>query len=277
MYTDSAGAKGATALTEASVMPETSDLASRVVMHVAGQELACRSFSRAGDQSFWGIGIPSIFMLLSEIPVAAGEKDPALRTVALFGPSPTGLGWWWHTPEDTEDKIDPQNLKRDATIYANVMFALCVNPILPLNYERTARELKTVLIGLQEACKGILDLQPLIAEANRLVAATRKLNAMALKTKTSDKKRIELVNQTKMRLGRILVPINQTLVGRYDHDLAAPIPPLPLLDPVHKLVGLDHDSDEFKFLRNGLRRNINQVADALERAVETISLVLESY
>jgi N-acetylated-alpha-linked acidic dipeptidase len=252
-------------------MPETMDLASSIVKRVSGQKLSGRRFYRSGDQSFWGIGIPSVFMLLSEIPVEAGKRDPALRTVALYGSSPTGLGWWWHTPEDTTDKIDPQNLKRDATVYALVTFALCTNPILPLNYERAARDLKNVLVELQQASKGTFDLQPMIVQATKLVAATRKFNAQLEKTKPTEKARIETYNKAIMRLSRILVPITQTRTGRYAHDLAVPIPTLPLLDPIRKLGHLDPESDEFKFLNNGLRRKANQVADILEMAIETVN------
>ena len=255
-------------------MPETFDLACSMVRRVAGQKLSGRGFSRAGDQSFWGIGIPSVFMLLSEIPVDSGKKDPSLRTVALFGPSPTGLGWWWHTPEDTEDKIDPQNLKRDATIYALVNFALCANPILPLNYEKVARHLKQTVIELQEASQGQFDLRQLITQAAKLVVATKKFNARILRTKSTDKKKIEIYNKVIMRLSRTLVPITQTSVGRYDHDLAIPIPTLASINPVRLLAQLTPDSDEFRFLHNGLRRNANQVVDALDKAIEIVNSAL---
>jgi hypothetical protein len=213
-------------------------------------------------------------MLLSEIPVEAGCKNPDLRTVALFGPSPTGLGWWWHTPEDTEDKIDPENLKRDATVYTLVTFALCSKPIIPLNYWRTAEQLKQTLSELQQAGKGSYDLQPLIAQATRLVASTRKFNARIQRVKSNEKAKIETYNTAIMRLSRILVPLTQTSVGRYDHDLAIPIPLLPSLDPIRKLALLERDSNEFKFLYNGLRRNANRIIDALDKAIEIIDLIL---
>ena len=273
VYTDSAGAKGATALTEASVMPETMDLAAATIKRLTGQKLTGRGFSRAGDQSFWGIGIPSMFMLLSEIPVEAGKKNPELRTVALFGPSPTGLGWWWHTPEDTEDKIDRSNIKRDATVYVLVTFALCSRPIIPLNYENAAKQLKQTLTDLQQAGNGNFDLQPLVTQATKLVTATKKLNVRTKKMKRVEKK-IEVYNKAIMRLSRILVPLTQTRIGRYDHDLAIPIPPLPTLDAIRKLPQFGQDSDEFKFLNNGLRRNENQVADALDKAIEIIDEAL---
>jgi hypothetical protein len=276
VYTDSAGAKGASVLTETYVMPETEDLASSAVKRITGQELSRCGFSRSGDQSFWGIGIPSVFMLLSEIPVEAGKRDPNLRTVALFGPSPTGLGWWWHTPEDTEDKIDPQNLKRDATVYALALFALCSNAILPLNYQRTAERLKQLLTELQQAGKDAVDLEPLIGQASRLATVMRKFNVQARKTKPNEEAKIEVYNKTLMRLSRLLVPITETRVGRYDHDLAVPVPLLPTLDPIRRLAQLDRESDDFKFLYIGLRRNANQVSDALDKAVETVDQALRA-
>ena len=251
-------------------MPETEDLASSVVKRVTGQKLSGRGFSRSGDQSFWGVGIPSVFMLLSEIPVEAGKTDPNLRTVALFGPSPTGLGWWWHTPEDTEDKIDFQNLKRDSTVYALALFALCSNPILPLNYQRAAERLKESLTELQQVGKGVVDLEPLIGQASRLATLMRKFNAHAQKTKPNEKAKIETCNRILMRLSRTLVPITQTLAGRYGHDLAVPIPPLPILDPIRRLAQLDRNSDDFKFLYNGLKRNTNEVSDALDKAIGVV-------
>jgi N-acetylated-alpha-linked acidic dipeptidase len=97
-----------------------------------------------------------------------------------------------------------------------------------------------------------------------------KFNARARKTKPNEKAKIETYNKTLMRLSRILVPITQTRVGRYDHDLAVPIPPLPTLDPIRKLAQLDRKSDDFKFLYNGLKRNANQVSDALDKAIEMV-------
>jgi hypothetical protein len=276
VYTDSAGAKGASVLTETYVMPETEDLATSVVKRIAGQKLSGRGFSRSGDQSFFGIGIPSVFMLLSEIPVEAGKKDPKLRTVALFGPSPTGLGWWWHTPEDTEDKIDPENLKRDATVYALTVYTLCSNTILPLNYEKAALRLKKLLTELQQIGKDAIDLGLLIAQASKLATVVKKFNARASKVKPNQKAEIEDYNRTLMRLSRLLVPITQTRVGRYDHDLAVSVPLLPTLDSIRRLAQLDLESDEFKFLRNGLRRNVNQISDALDKAIATVEGALRT-
>ena len=74
-----------------------------------------RRMSRAGDQSFWGIGLPAMYMTMSEQP-ADGQVDAMASSLAR-GRKSAGLGWWWHTPHDTLDKIDPANLVRDTRVY----------------------------------------------------------------------------------------------------------------------------------------------------------------
>ena len=123
---DSTGGKGAMVLSEGNSMAEMRSLASDVIEVIAGQRLSPRRFGRSGDQSFWGHGIPSLLMTLSEQPPEAA--DPALATLFRqisggHGKS-GGLGWWWHTPGDTVDKIDPKLLRRDTIIYTLLTYRL---------------------------------------------------------------------------------------------------------------------------------------------------------
>ena len=260
---DSLGGIGATLLSEAPAMSSARDLASSKVEKVAGQKLSGRDLTRAGDQSLVGIGMPSIFMSLSEVP--ATEK-----TVSLFGPSPGGLGWWWHTQEDTPDKIDPQNLVRDTKIYALVVLALCAEPILPFNYRRTADEIKLALMKLQQNSKGRFDLGPLIRQANELVDALAAFNHRAQRSRSEAKR--ALINDALMELGHLLIPITHSSTDRFDHEFAIPVPILPSLRDINRLPKLEKNSDEFKFLRNGLRRECNRVAYSLDRALEVAKL-----
>jgi hypothetical protein len=235
---------------------------------MTGQKLSGHGFSRAGDQSFWGIGIPSVFMSVSEISAELGRKDSSLRTIDIFGPSPSGFGWWWHTPYDTVDKIDPDNLRRDAGVYALVTLALCTDLVLPLNYKRTVQELREILAEKQKIAEGTMDLRPLIEQTDRLTAALAKLNRKVMRLKK--RQQAETANDGLMRLGRILIPMMYTRSGRFKHDAAVPIPYVPCLEGMGMLAKLDKNSDDFKFLRHGLKRDLNQIVDALNRALEVI-------
>lgn len=267
---DSLGGRGATVLSEAPVMASARDFASEIIEKIADQKLSGRDLSRAGDQSFVGIGMPSIFMNLSEVPNEAAEKP-----VALFGPAPSGFGWWWHTPEDTPDKIDPKNLVRDTQVYALVTMSLCSALILPFDYRKTVEEIKRALKGLQQTSEGIFDLSSLIRQTNELTGALDRFYRVGRRAK--GKHQLETVNDALMELGHILVPITHSSRDRFDHEFAVPVPMLPCLRDLSRLARLDKNSDEFKFLYNGLRREKNRVAYALDKSIEVVERALKDF
>jgi hypothetical protein len=267
---DLIGSVGATSLREAPVMAETQDIASSITEHVAGQKLLGSRFSRAGDQSFWGIGIPSIFMELSEIPLSRVKNE--IRAIKLNEPSSSGVAWWWHTKHDTTDKIDPANLARDTKIYTMLMNEICSRSVLPFDYRKTAEEAHRNLLELQRSGRGSFDLKPLIEQSNRLIRALSRFNHRIESSGTQNNERI---NKTIMRLGRCLIPALYTDVGRFDHDLAVPIPSFPRLQAIRKLATLKKSSEDFMLLSNGLRRDFNFVAAALNDATDLVNEFLQ--
>jgi hypothetical protein len=271
---DSLGGKGAGVLTEAPAMSSARDFASSFVEKVAGQKLSGRDLSRAGDQSFVGIGVPSIFMELSEIPIRAEQDDSEAKAVNVLGSSGSGLGWWWHTPEDTVDKIDPENLVRDTQVYALVTLALCTEPILPFDYRKTAEEIKRIFEDLQRTANGSFDFSSLVKQASELLGV---LNTFYRKRrKLRGKLQLDAFNNTLIELGHLLIPVTHTSKGRFDHEFALPVPLLPCLRDTARLAVLDKNSDEFRFLYNGLRRDANRVVFALNEATEIVSHVTRS-
>jgi len=278
---DSTGGKGATVLTEGNSMAETRDYASDVIELMAGQRLSPRRFGRSGDQSFWGHGIPSLLMTLSEQPPEAA--DPVLA--ALFkqisgghGKS-GGLGYWWHTPEDTVDKIDPEFLKRDTAIYALLTYRLCAPAILPLNYGAVVEELKAIVADLQAKAAGEFDLSPAVEQLVPLGVAMEKLHVRIAKVHQTDatEETASRLNRCLMDVGRALIPINYARMGQFDQDLAVPTQPIPGLQAAAKLASMANGSSEKYFLLTRLTRERNRVVHGLisaTRAVESTLLHL---
>ncbi|MDR7499822.1 MAG: M28 family peptidase, partial [Armatimonadota bacterium] len=262
LYIDSVGGRGATELARSYCMPETKAVGAAAVRKVAGQVYEGARVGRAGDQSFLGIGIPSLFMTLSEHPADGPERS---ADFALTGGATGGLGWWWHTPEDTPDKIDPAHLARDTAVYFEAVRAFCVKPLLPLDYAATASEVAAQLQTLQARLGDRFDLSGCLTEARALRRAARALRT-AGKTAPARRRRIERVNRALMRLGRILIPVLYTRSGRFDHDPATSIPPLPPLAGAEALADLSPDSAEAHALTVALTRGRNRLLDALRRA-----------
>ncbi len=272
---DSLGGRGANLLSEAIVMTEARDFASAIVEKVAGQRLSGARPSRAGDQSFWGHGIPSLFMTLSEQPL--DDSDTARAFAQLMGgrSKSGGLGWWWHTPEDTVDKLDPMLLLRDARVYLLVAQRLLEDAVLPLDYRAVAVEAREVFRRYQDAAKGRFDLAPALGEMEALTgilkAFYRRVRAGALTPKAADR-----VNACLMALGRELIPMSYCRSGPFEHDTTLAVPPYPGLEPMCRLGELDPDSNEAHQLRVALVRQQNKVCYHLRRAAAEVQEILDS-
>jgi hypothetical protein len=256
---DSTGARGAT---DYSVLHATEDaqrFAERVVADVTGQPSRGRRFSRAGDQSFWGAGVPSAFMSLSGLPKQDTELSRAMER--LVGSA--GFPWWWHTRDDTVDKIDADVLVLDTKLYLASALRWLNAPVLPLDHARAVQSLVAELEALQAAAGARFDLAPALEAARRLVERMQRVAEALAKVPEAQR---EAVNRTLMRLSRVLVPLAYTTGDRFTHDLALPIPPLAGLQRARELAALDADGDAFKFARAALVRERNRALHALDSA-----------
>ncbi len=259
---DSTGGRGATVLTDTPASTELKSLGADAVLTQGGQQTTGLRMSRAGDASFWGVGIPSLFMGMGEQP--AGEAANVAGGV-LNSPGETrrgaGFGWWWHTPDDTIDKIDPELLARDTRVYVHAVARLLSDAVLPLDYHATAADLAKHVNRIAKDVGSRLDLTSLQAAVTRLGEATASLSKAA-----ADPSAASRINAALMTIGRALVPIDYTQGDRFSHDPALPIPPYPSLEPLRALASLPGGSDEAKFATVAAVRAANRVHFAVEEA-----------
>jgi hypothetical protein len=255
---DSVGAKGASVLSQAATMAETYQFGRTIMAETAGAPLDYRRISRSSDQSFWGHGIPTLFAALSEQAPDNSPTGAALAQLVGGGPKSGGLGWWWHTTEDTLDKISPENLRRDAGIYAEAMWRLCTLDRLPFDPAAAAEEITQAIGHYHEQAAGTIDLSATHNQARHLATAIRDT---AIETCPP-----EQANELILSLSRILIPVNYTRTGPFDQDLALASPPVPGLADTALLAQLPSSSDAFYFLRTRLTRQRNRVEHALREA-----------
>ena len=264
---DSTGARGATDYSVVHATEDAQSFVESVVQDITGQTPRARHFPRAGDQSFWGIGIPSALMSLSGIPKQ--DTDLSRWMERLFGTA--GFPWWWHTREDTIDKIDGDILALDTRVYVAAALRLVGSPLLPLDYGRFARAI--LALAEELGAGGGWDAGPALDAARRLAdrASTfgGALDALAAAGRP-DPARVEAANRAMVGLSRTLIPLFYTTGDRFHHDLAIPVPPLAGLQRARELPGLDPSSDRFRFAVAALVRERNRVVHALEQAVGAI-------
>ena len=256
---DSTGARGATDYSSLHATEDAGAFAESVVADVTGQKGRARRFSRAGDQSFWGAGVPSAFMSLSGLPRQDTELSRSMER--LVGSA--GFPWWWHTKDDTVDKIDGDVLVLDTKVYLASALRWLNAPVLPLDHTRAARAMVTELEALQAAAGARVDLSPVLATARALADRLERLSARLPAVPDGAR---ETVNRGLMRLSRVLVPLAYTTGDRFTHDLALPIPPLAGLQRARELAALDPNADAFKFAAAALVRERNRAVHALDSA-----------
>jgi N-acetylated-alpha-linked acidic dipeptidase len=264
---DSTGGKGNTIVADTTAAAELRAVAREAISSQGGQKFTNRRMGRAGDQSFWGIGVPSIFGNMSEQP-ASGEANASASVFGGGNRLGHGTGWWWHTPFDTLDKMDEQILVRDTRIYLQVIWRLLTDTVLPFDYAEHAAYLADELCSLQSAAGERFDLSLLTSRAETLRTKAEQLNRVI--ASGLDPRRAAIANETLNAVSHALVPVDYSTGDRFGQDPAIGQQAYPALQPLRGLQALALRSDQALFLEVGMRRARNRVALALREASSAI-------
>jgi hypothetical protein len=257
---DSTGGRGADVLTNSGVVDELKRLAADEIRAVSGQNHAGRRQGRAADQSFWGVGLPSMFGSISHHPPGPTKM-------------PVRLGWWWHTSHDLIDNIEPQNLVRDTRVILRVLTRLLTDKVLPLGYADYADALRGELDRLAPMIGGRLDLRPLMEGALRLKDQSLRICERGERATDSEARRID---RALMLASRALVPLNYTHGDRFRHDPALPLPPWPSLEGLRALAATPAESPDSPFCTVHARQTRNRALHALRQANDALQEALNA-
>lgn len=276
---DSTGAIGATNLTGSNTMADTYPLAREIIGRQTDQSLEYKRFGRSGDQSFWGVGLSSFYMSMSE----QGEADDMTADQAFLLGGTTarggGLGWWWHSTEDTLDKIDPDHLVRDTKVYVETVGRLTTDEVLPLDVgaaiDEMTRALGTIMPLWDRLPRGGDADDPgfdgLVADLADARAAADAVSDAVAAGLSAD--RANRINAAILTATKALVPANYTMSGEFGHDLALGTAPLPSLYPSRPLIEMS--TDELWGSSHALRRSINRVRHAARTAAGALRAAIE--
>jgi hypothetical protein len=255
---DSTGGIGATVLGDNGVVAELVGLAKEATRAETKQAHLGTRPSRSSDQSFWGVGIPSMYGSISHQPPSQVKMLVA-------------LGWWWHTPHDLIDKIDERFLERDTRVVVHTLWRLLTDPILPLDYSSHAAALLAQLSKITPKLKNGVALGDVVKAARTLKA---KASAIAALKGVNDETRLDKVNRALVEASRLLVPLDYTHGDRFAHDAALPQSAWPALDKLRALAVAKPNSEEARFLAVGARRAGNRILHGLRQASEALDRAL---
>jgi hypothetical protein len=251
---DSLGGTGATVLAHTAAMAELHALAAEAVQSHRNQRYQGKRKARSSDDSFVGIGVPSMFGIISEQPASHAQARNA-------------LGWWWHTPEDLIDKVDEAHLVRDTEVLGHAVWRLLSDEILPLDHAATASSLLDELAALQAPLEGRFPLAPLLDAATQLRDAAAALAGRP----APDAAAAAVANAALMRASRALVPLDYTAGDRFEHPHALPVPAWPTLQPLRALAATLPGTDAEKFAAVDALRARNRILHGLQAAQAAIA------
>jgi hypothetical protein len=247
---DSVGALNAAVLSEGGSAGGLFDLAAAAILAESGQTLSGKRKARSADDSFPGVGIPSVFGSFSYQPPGTKKMRNA-------------LGWWWHTPHDLIDKIDPANLTRDTRILTRIVWPLLADELLPLDYTAQLAALQAEIERLRPGLAGRFPFDALAADAADLAAAYGDFRAAGQDAAAK--------SRALMRWSRIFVPLDYTRGDRFVHDAALPLPPWSVLEPLRRLAAAPRGSDDERFAAVDAIRARNRITGMLAQARRSLA------
>jgi N-acetylated-alpha-linked acidic dipeptidase len=252
---DSPGSRGAEIWDCRYNCGEVEAVTAQAVDELSGQQPNIRRPLKAGDQSFLGVGLPSLgaFRML---PVDHPDRK------AVGG---CGGGWWWHTPADTIDKADSEVLAEDTRLYVTMTLRMCMPELHPYDFVPVAEDFISRLRDYQDAAGDHFDLGDALQYAETFRAQTEELRNLV---ENASDTQVEMLNRLHIKLSRLLNPVLFTIDGPYEFDPALQLPVLPGLARTAELQALE--GNDYGFLRTELQRQSNRIMDTLESATELI-------
>ena len=265
---DSPGVRNATEYT-IRAMAELEDFNREVVESETGKPISGyyagkRRPPRTSDQSFWGVGIPSL-RVSSMIP--EDHED--------FAGTPGSAGaWWWHTDEDTIDKASADVMETDTRILATLILKLVNAAVLPYRPSRMAEEITGRIHELNEAVSSTFDLSKIVRYSERFAEHAALLESKIEALDDAEPEAAAPVNDCLLRLSRIINPVLRTEVGRFYHEPVVAKSLFPGLSHAVELTQYPAGGDVYGFTLTQTMREANRVVDCLARATEAIERVL---
>jgi N-acetylated-alpha-linked acidic dipeptidase len=210
---------------------------------------------RDSDSSFQGLGIP--FFSIG-VP-GPGQGSPDVDA--------TGRIVYWHTGEDTIDKLDMRALELDTQYRIAQIHDLATMKVLPHRLAPIAAAYVTVLNDLATSAGAAFDLSSTLKLATALEQAAGRFDHAPRPATDAG---VSEFNRLVVRLTRELNSTLYTKSGRFDQDPAAELPVLPLLARVKDLATLPRDGDAWGFLETEMLRGRNEVESRLREATEAV-------
>lgn len=217
---------------------------------------------RAADQSFWGVGLSSLFCGI-RLPAGTPEGGPV------------GGGWWWHTDQDTRDKVDLDVLEQETEIYVALASRICNSPILPHDYTATVDDIRSVLDDIEENTDGQISFDDERAELDTLHREIETANGLIDAKAADDASIATAAEDLQVSLGNLLIPALYLERQDYEQEPARSHQLLPGLRVAEEMEELSEREQRFTMTK--IKRNRNRLSHRLRKAIERVEAFRQAH
>ena len=252
---DVAGSRGADRIRARTTQMEGRNFTAERIQRFTGFEAQPYiQLPHLGEQSFLGREVPITIMLKYE---AAPEKQKVW---------PVGGGYWWHSREDTLDKVDYANAMRDAKINAEIICEIANSRHLPVDMPAFLAEMRKLLLEIASALNQDFELAPVFSHLERLEKKVLELcDAMKGQQETDT-----IVQKT----AGALIQMVYTYTSPYEYDKLAVPANFQKFRAAMNVTRENTDAATYLFLQTDFLRQRNRLVGEMDRLYDVIELQL---
>ena len=252
---DVAGSRGAERIRARTTQMEGRNFTAERIQRFTGFEAQPYiQLPHLGEQSFLGREVPITIMLKYE---AAPEKQKVW---------PVGGGYWWHSREDTLDKVDYANAMRDAKINAEIICEIANSRHLPVDMPAFLAEMRKLLLEIASALNQDFELAPVFSHLERLEKKVLELcDAMKGQQETDT-----IVQKT----AGALIQMVYTYTSPYEYDKLAVPANFQKFRAAMNVTRENTDAATYLFLQTDFLRQRNRLVGEMDRLYDVIELQL---
>ena len=204
--------------------------------------------ARFADQTFWGANVP--FAIMPKF----SKKDKVIF-------------YWWHTKEDTLDKVDGEIVLRDAKVIAKLSAIFAGIDRLPADLKGFLEIMERRLREIEDALSTDFDLAPVWPVMRELEGTISGFEKALLARGTAGKDAVEADDAITGIAGE-LVRLAYTASSRYHQDPATEGPMFPALSMAMGLTPENTEADFYLAVRTRFVRQRNRLVGQLRRVIE---------
>lgn len=213
-----------------------------------------KRFGRGADQSFWGAEIPYNLMTRYEVL-------PEHKTTVAPGGSP-----WWHTTEDTYEKIGMNVLQKETLIFAETILSFADIPVLPTDFESYFQQMINVLDDADSNSDDAF----LFSECRQAILRLKE-NTIRYYKQADGPQKNRIVKLVAGKMNWLM----QTYGSRHGQDLAYAYRMFPHLTAVRGIYRNNTAASEFLFYQTEFLRQKNRLLYEIENTEKILKNIMK--